>query len=84
MRNLAARRPTDGSRQGSRNIAHQFDEYTVWSRLIDDFLTPARDRYGPERWDLAERAGAALTVSETIDLALAQERFASPASAATA
>jgi predicted ATPase len=55
---------------------HQFDEHTVWSRLVDDFLMPARDRYRPERWDLAERAGAELTVPDAIDLALERGRFA--------
>ena len=65
-------------------FTRRVDEDTIWSRLHDEILTPARERYGRELWDLAEREGAALTVSETIDLALAQERFASPASAATA
>ena len=52
------------------------DEATIWSRLVDDFLAPARDRCGPERWDLAERAGAELTQDDAIDLALERGRFA--------
>jgi hypothetical protein len=51
------------------------DEQLVWSRLIDD-IAPARHRYDPERWDLAEREGAALTVHDAIDLALERGRFA--------
>jgi predicted ATPase/class 3 adenylate cyclase len=52
------------------------EEEIVWSRLIDDILAPARENYGPERWDLAEREGAALTVHDAIDLALERGRFA--------
>jgi predicted ATPase/class 3 adenylate cyclase len=58
------------------------DEETIWSRVIDDILAPARDRCGPERWDLDERAGAALTVHDAIDMALQRGRFA-PAAATT-
>ena len=59
------------------------DEETVWSRLVDD-IAPARDRYGPERWDLAEREGAALSVHDAIDLALERGRFARVATTTTA
>jgi hypothetical protein len=41
-------------------------------------------RYGPERWDLDERAGAALTVHDAIDLALERGRFARVATTTTA
>ena len=57
------------------------DEQIVRSRLIDD-IAPARHRYGPERWDLAEREGADLTVHDAIDLALERGRFA-PAATTT-
>ena len=50
--------------------------YIVWSRLIDDFLVPARERHGHERWDHAEREGAALNVHDAIDLALERGPFA--------
>jgi tetratricopeptide (TPR) repeat protein len=60
------------------------DEQIVWSRLIDDILCPARDRYGPERWDHAEREGTTLTVHEAIDLALERGRFARQATTTTA
>jgi predicted ATPase/class 3 adenylate cyclase len=60
------------------------DEKIIWSRLIDDILAPARDRYGPERWDVAERAGAALTVDDAIDVALERGRFARVATTTTA
>jgi len=60
--------------------AHQvrrgfLDEETVWSRLLDD-IAPARHRSDPERWDRAEREGAALTIHDAIDLALEHGRFA--------
>ena len=73
-----------GAAQGVETAERSAGEDTIWCRLRDEILTPARERYGSEKWDRAEREAAALTVSETIDLALAQERFASPASAATA
>lgn len=58
------------------------DEQIVWSRLIDD-IAPARHRDDPERWDLAEREGAALTVHDAIDLALERGRFAAVGITAT-
>lgn len=60
------------------------DEQIVWSRLIGDILSPARDRYGPEHWDPAERQGTTLTVHEAIDLALERGRFARQATTTTA
>ena len=67
--------------------AHQarrgfIDEEIVWSRLIDD-IAPARHRSDPERWDAAEREGAALTIHDAIDLALERGRFAPAAITAT-
>jgi predicted ATPase/class 3 adenylate cyclase len=59
------------------------DEEIIWSRLVDDILAPARDRFGAERWDLAERDGAGPTVHDAIDLALERGRFARVASATT-
>ena len=47
-------------------------------------LAPARHRYGPERWDLAEREGAELTLHDAIDLALERGRFARVATTTTA
>jgi predicted ATPase len=60
------------------------DEATIWSRLVDDVLAPVRDRCGPERWDLAERAGRELTRDDAIDLALERGRFARVTNATTA
>jgi predicted ATPase/DNA-binding SARP family transcriptional activator len=51
---------------GGRSV----DDETVWRRLHDEFLTPARERRGQEQWDSLERDGASLTLQEAIDLAL--------------
>jgi hypothetical protein len=59
------------------------DEQIVWSRVIDN-IAPARHRYGPERWDLAEREGADLTRRDAIDLALERGRFARVATTSAA
>jgi tetratricopeptide (TPR) repeat protein len=59
-------------------------EDSIWSRLGDEHLTPARQRYGPDSWDRAEQEGASLTVHEAIDLALTQERTATLAPTTTA
>ena len=61
---------------------HSLDENTVRVRLDDEFLTQARERYGPRDWDRTVRQGASLTVQESIDLALAHEQF-SPSAAIT-
>ena len=50
---------------------------TVWSRLADEIIAPARERLGAADWDAAAREGASLTAPEAIDLALAGGRFAS-------
>jgi hypothetical protein len=60
------------------------DQSAIWSRLVDDFLAPARARCGPERWDLAERAGAELTRDDAIDLALERGQFARVTTTTTA
>jgi hypothetical protein len=52
------------------------DENTVRARLNDEFLTQARERYGPQNWDRTIRQRASLTVQDAIDLALARGRFA--------
>jgi predicted ATPase/class 3 adenylate cyclase len=67
--------------------AHQarrgfLDEEIVWSRLVDD-IAAARHRYGPARWDIAERDGAALSVHDAFDLALERGQFAPMAITAT-
>jgi predicted ATPase/class 3 adenylate cyclase len=58
------------------------EEDSIWSRLTD-LLGPARDRYGPEKWDRAEREGAALTTHDAINLALERGRFAPAATTTT-
>jgi tetratricopeptide (TPR) repeat protein len=57
-------------------------EAAVWLRMNDRVVAPARDRFGPENWDDAERRGGTLTITEAIDLALARGRFAGRASGA--
>jgi hypothetical protein len=47
------------------------DEDTIWDRLYDEILTPARERYGAENWDRAAGAAAVLSLEEATDLALA-------------
>jgi predicted ATPase/class 3 adenylate cyclase len=54
------------------------EEETIWSRIGAEILTPARERYGREGWDHAAREGAALSVQEAVELALAGGRFAPP------
>ena len=51
------------------------EEETIWSRLGAEILAPARERHGGDEWDHAAREGAALSVPEAIDLALAGGRF---------
>jgi predicted ATPase/class 3 adenylate cyclase len=73
-----------GAAHGLETAARSVDEDAIWYRLHDEILTPARGRYGLEKWDRVMREAASLTVSEAIDLALAQERFAPLAPAAAA
>jgi tetratricopeptide (TPR) repeat protein len=51
------------------------NESAIWSQL-EEIISRARERVGPEDWDADERRGGALTVPEAIDLALARGRFA--------
>jgi hypothetical protein len=64
----------------AHETGRSLDEDSIWTRL-NDFLRPARDRYGAEKWDRAEREKAALTVREAIDLALAHDQCPPPAPA---
>jgi hypothetical protein len=75
---LAGAARVNGTPEPSRN------EDSIWSRLGDEHLAPARQRYGPQRWDRAEQEGASLTVHEAIDLALTRERTATLAPTTTA
>jgi predicted ATPase/DNA-binding SARP family transcriptional activator len=50
-------------------------ERAVWQRL-SDILAAAREQFGAERWDRAERLGGALSVHEAIDLAIERGQFA--------
>jgi predicted ATPase/class 3 adenylate cyclase len=68
-----------GAATAHESKSRAVDEDTVWSRVHDEFLTPARERCGPERWDLAQREGAALTVHDAVGLALEHGRSAPPA-----
>jgi tetratricopeptide (TPR) repeat protein len=72
-----------GAATGHETQARAVDEDTIWSRLYDEILTPARERYGPEQWDSAEREGAALTVHDAINLALERGRFTPAVSTTT-
>jgi predicted ATPase/class 3 adenylate cyclase len=79
--------PARAARLAGAAEAHQarrgfLDEEIVWSRLVDD-IAAARHRSDPERWDVAEREGAALTVHDAVDLALERGRFAPAAITAT-
>jgi predicted ATPase/class 3 adenylate cyclase len=63
-------------------ISHQtaernVGEDTVWLQLLE-WLDAARERSDRDRWDRAAGQGAALTVHDAIDLALAHGRFAPP------
>jgi hypothetical protein len=49
-------------------------EDAVWSRL-SDILATAREQFGHERWDHAERLGATLSTLEAIAFALQDEQF---------
>jgi hypothetical protein len=68
-----------GAAQGHETAERSIDEDTIWSRLHDEILTPARTRLGRESWDSATRDGAVLTVHDAINLALARGRFAATA-----
>jgi predicted ATPase len=61
-----------GAAQSRETADRSVDEDTIWDRLYDEILTPARDRYGAENWDRAAGAAAMLSLEEAIDLALAQ------------
>ena len=66
----------------AHETGRSLDENSIWSRL-NDLLGPARDRYGPEKWDRAEREGASFTTHDAINLALERGRFAPAATTAT-
>jgi tetratricopeptide (TPR) repeat protein len=70
-----------GAAKGHQTASRSGGEDVIWARLNDEILTAARDRFGPENWDRAEREGASLGVPEAIDLALVRVRSA-PVSAA--
>jgi predicted ATPase/class 3 adenylate cyclase len=76
---LARAAGLSGAAREHEAASRSVPEETIWSRLNDEILTPARDRYGPENWDRAARQGASLTVQEAIELALAGGRLAPPA-----
>jgi tetratricopeptide (TPR) repeat protein len=61
-----------GAAQSRETANRSVDEDTIWDRLYDEILTPARERYGTENWDRAAGAAAVLSLPEAIDLALAQ------------
>ena len=69
-------------------ISHQtaernVEEDAVWSQLLE-ILHAARERSDRDTWDRAASQGAALTVHDTIDLALAHGRFVPPTPATLA
>ena len=45
-------------------------ERRVYDRIARQFLTPARERLGPEQWDAAGVAGRAMTADEAVAYAL--------------
>ena len=42
-----------GAAHGRETADRSVDEDTIWDRLYDEILTPARERYGAENWDRA-------------------------------
>jgi tetratricopeptide (TPR) repeat protein len=70
-----------GAAETHEAVARNASEEAIRTRLHDEFLTPARDRYGAEKWNHAARQGASLTVHEAIELALSGGRIALPAAA---
>jgi predicted ATPase/class 3 adenylate cyclase len=62
-----------GAAEGLETAERSADEDTIWHRLHDEILTPARKRYGSDNWDRAAREAAALNGQEAIDMALARQ-----------
>ena len=60
-----------GAAQGRETVDRSVDEDTIWDRLYDEILTPARERYGAANWDRAAGEAAMLSLQEAIDLGLA-------------
>jgi predicted ATPase/class 3 adenylate cyclase len=78
---LACAACLSGAAREHEALSRNASEDTIRSRLDDEILTPARDRYGPENWNRAASKGASLTVQEAIELALTGGRLAPPAAA---
>jgi predicted ATPase len=76
---LARAAGLSGAAREHEAVSRSVPEETIWSRLNDEILAPARDRYGPANWDRAARQCASLTVQEAIELALTGGRLAPPA-----
>ena len=60
-----------GAAMAHRTSIRIHEEEVVSSRVLDDILAPARDAFGPEKWDRLARDAASLSVDEAIELALA-------------
>ena len=54
----------------SHQATRAVDEETVWARLMDDYISPGRDRHGAGPWDDAVRAASAMSARESIRTAL--------------
>jgi predicted ATPase/class 3 adenylate cyclase len=59
-----------GAARAHAGSTRTVDDDIIQGRLRDRFLTPARARYGPQRWDRHEDQGGVLTFAEAVDLAL--------------
>jgi predicted ATPase/DNA-binding SARP family transcriptional activator len=59
----------EGAATRYRAFARSPSEDTVWSRLCDEILAPAREQ-SPTEWDSAVREGEFLTTPELLDLAI--------------
>jgi predicted ATPase/DNA-binding SARP family transcriptional activator len=82
LRGLAAlaalqRHDDRAARLAGAAAAHNYDEpvHAIDARLNARFLRPARARIGPDTWDAAARAGAALSFEDAIADALDQARI---------
>jgi hypothetical protein len=72
-----------GAALSHQTAERSVEEDAVWSQLLE-ILNAARERSDRETWDRAASQGAALTVHDTIDLALAHGRFVPPTPATLA
>jgi predicted ATPase/DNA-binding SARP family transcriptional activator len=59
-----------GAARVHADAATTVDDDVVLGRLRDRFLLPARERFGPERWERCEAEGRALSFADAVNIAL--------------